>query len=276
MVQLALVLFFAPLFAASRVAQEKDRQTLVLLLMTDLRDRELVIGKLLASLLPVGMLLAASAPVFALVTVAGGRFAGADRLVAGDLCGDRAGRGKLGIAGRLLARKDVSNAGDQRAGAGPVPGHRRSRRVDAAGKRTRRGDAGWAGATRSAGCCWCSIRWPPHPDLQSRHRSGPAVRRCHVPLGARGQCRRRAAAARLESVADVHRSAEGNRGGRCRRRGRRRATSGRNPIIWREICTKAYGRKMVFIKLAFFVLFLFAAAYVHSNRAQRRPSWSWG
>src|SRR5262249_22218249 len=72
MVQLALVLFFAPLFSASRVAQEKDRQTLVLLLMTDLRDRELVMGKLLASLLPVGMLLAASAPVFALLMLLGG------------------------------------------------------------------------------------------------------------------------------------------------------------------------------------------------------------
>ena len=44
MVQLALVAFFGPLFAASRVAQEKDRQTLVLLLMTDLRNGELVLG----------------------------------------------------------------------------------------------------------------------------------------------------------------------------------------------------------------------------------------
>src|SRR4029079_839190 len=72
MVQLALVTFFAPLFAASRVAQEKDRQTLVLLLMTDLRNRELVFGKLLASLLPVAVLVAASAPVFALVYMLGG------------------------------------------------------------------------------------------------------------------------------------------------------------------------------------------------------------
>src|SRR5262245_7537488 len=72
MLQLALVLFFAPLFAATRVAQEKDRQTLVLLLMTDLRNRELVTGKLLASLLPVAALLAASAPVFALVYILGG------------------------------------------------------------------------------------------------------------------------------------------------------------------------------------------------------------
>jgi len=36
-----------------------------------------------------------------------------------------------------------------------------------------------------------------------------------------------------------------------------------NPILWREICTKAYGRKMVFIKLGFFLVFLFAAAYVY-------------
>ncbi len=72
MVQLALVLFMAPLFAASRVAQEKDRQTLLLLLMTDLKDRELIFGKLLASLLPVGVLLAASAPVFTLIAILGG------------------------------------------------------------------------------------------------------------------------------------------------------------------------------------------------------------
>ena len=36
MVQLSLVLFFALLQAAGRVAQEKDRRTLILLLMTDL------------------------------------------------------------------------------------------------------------------------------------------------------------------------------------------------------------------------------------------------
>lgn len=72
MVQLVLVLFFAPLFAAGRVAQEKDRQTLILLLMTDLRDRELVFGKLLASLLPVGVLLLVSAPVFAVIAMLGG------------------------------------------------------------------------------------------------------------------------------------------------------------------------------------------------------------
>lgn len=72
LVQLSLVLFFALLFSAGRVAQEKDGRTLILLLMTDLRSRELVFGKLAASLLVVGVLLATSIPVFVFVHLLGG------------------------------------------------------------------------------------------------------------------------------------------------------------------------------------------------------------
>jgi hypothetical protein len=71
-VQLSLVIAYSLLAAAGNVAQEKDRRTLVLLLMTDLRDRELVLGKLLASLLPVFTIIAASIPVFCMVHVLGG------------------------------------------------------------------------------------------------------------------------------------------------------------------------------------------------------------
>lgn len=71
-VQLTLVLFFSLLFTAGNVAQEKDRQTLILLLMTDLRNHEIVLGKLLAGLLQVGTLILASAPVFALLQTLGG------------------------------------------------------------------------------------------------------------------------------------------------------------------------------------------------------------
>ena len=72
LIQLALVLFFALLFAAGNIAQEKDRKTLVLLLMTDLRNRELVLGKLFSSLLIVGVLLAAALPVFTFSHLLGG------------------------------------------------------------------------------------------------------------------------------------------------------------------------------------------------------------
>jgi ABC-type transport system involved in multi-copper enzyme maturation permease subunit len=71
-VQLALMLFFSVLFAAGNVAQEKDRRTMLLLLMTDLRDSEFVLGKLCASLLLPAVLLASSIPVFVFVHLMGG------------------------------------------------------------------------------------------------------------------------------------------------------------------------------------------------------------
>ena len=50
-VQLALATFFSALFTAGAVAQEKDRGTLELLLLTRLNNREWVLGKQLSSLL---------------------------------------------------------------------------------------------------------------------------------------------------------------------------------------------------------------------------------
>ncbi len=72
LVQLALMLFFAPLAAATSIAHEKDRRTFVLLLMTDLRDVEIILGKLAASLLQVVTLLLTGAPVFFLCMLLGG------------------------------------------------------------------------------------------------------------------------------------------------------------------------------------------------------------
>lgn len=72
LVQLSLVLFFSMLFAASFIAQEKDRQTLILLLMTDLKNRELVLGKLFSSFLTMAVLIASSVPVFLFIYFLGG------------------------------------------------------------------------------------------------------------------------------------------------------------------------------------------------------------
>jgi ABC-type transport system involved in multi-copper enzyme maturation permease subunit len=70
--QLALVVFFSALQAASAVALEKDRRTMVLLLMSRLTNSELVLGKLLASLLNVLVMAAAGLPVFMLTVLFGG------------------------------------------------------------------------------------------------------------------------------------------------------------------------------------------------------------
>ncbi|MCH8923088.1 MAG: ABC transporter permease subunit, partial [Planctomycetes bacterium] len=71
-IQLALAVFFSALLSASAVAQEKDRRTLILLLLTNLTNSELVLGKLLASLLNVLVLLAAALPLLMLSALLGG------------------------------------------------------------------------------------------------------------------------------------------------------------------------------------------------------------
>ncbi|NMC20831.1 MAG: ABC transporter permease subunit, partial [Thermogutta sp.] len=69
----ALVGFFAAaVIAAGSVCQEKDRRTLDLLLMTELTNRELVLGKLLGSLVTFLSMLAAGVPVFVLSALLGG------------------------------------------------------------------------------------------------------------------------------------------------------------------------------------------------------------
>ncbi len=70
--QLALMLFLAAIQSASNVAIEKDRETLILLLMSRLSNSELVLGKLLASLLNIGVMLFASLPIFMLIVLFGG------------------------------------------------------------------------------------------------------------------------------------------------------------------------------------------------------------
>ena len=116
-VQLVLFLFFSALLDGDAVAQEKDRRTFLLLLMTDLRDREIVLGKLMGSLLPIGLMLLGSVPILMFLVLLGGVsvhqvlqavvVTAATALAAGSLGG---------LVG--LARPDVSVIGSD----GAVPG----------------------------------------------------------------------------------------------------------------------------------------------------------
>lgn len=71
-VELTLLLFFSALSAAGTVSLEKDRRTFVLLLMTDMRDYEIVVGKMLGSLLPIFILLMVTMPVLTMTLLLGG------------------------------------------------------------------------------------------------------------------------------------------------------------------------------------------------------------
>jgi ABC-type transport system involved in multi-copper enzyme maturation permease subunit len=70
--QMALMLFLSAIQSSSAVAVEKDKKTLLLLLMTRLSNQELVLGKLLASLLNVGFMLATAVPIFMMIVLFGG------------------------------------------------------------------------------------------------------------------------------------------------------------------------------------------------------------
>jgi hypothetical protein len=71
-VELTLLVFFAALSSVSTITLEKDRRTFVLLLLTDLRNYEIVLGKLFGSLLQIGTLVLATVPVLALLLLLGG------------------------------------------------------------------------------------------------------------------------------------------------------------------------------------------------------------
>ena len=263
LVQLALVLFFAPLFAASRVAQEKDRQTLVLLLMTDLRDRELVFGKLLASLLPVGVLLAASAPVFALIMLLGGVSL---EQIGWSLALCAATALAAGSWGSLVAfwrEKTFQTLAISVLGLVLFIG------VAEAG-------AGLLGSDSLIGryLAYCDpframllVLDPLAVQPDGKSASVPALPYV-VALCLLAVITNAAAVLRLRvwnpSRTFVDPEKEAAAADKAVRSTTRNIWS--NPVIWREICTKAYGRRVVFIKLAYLALFLFAAAYVHASR----------
>lgn len=72
LIALTLILFFAPLFTAASIAHEKDRRTFILLLMTDLSDLEIVLGKMLAGLMNILAAFSAAAGVLMICTLFGG------------------------------------------------------------------------------------------------------------------------------------------------------------------------------------------------------------
>ncbi|QDV32256.1 ABC transporter permease [Tautonia plasticadhaerens] len=70
--QLGLVCLVTPAVTSGAICQEKARGSLLHLLTTDLSDAEIVFGKLLARLVPVGMLLATGVPVLMICGLLGG------------------------------------------------------------------------------------------------------------------------------------------------------------------------------------------------------------
>lgn len=70
--ELIVTMFLAAVTSASSVTQEKDRRTLILLLLTQLTSTQIVIGKLASSLIGIANLILAALPLLLLIAVLGG------------------------------------------------------------------------------------------------------------------------------------------------------------------------------------------------------------
>lgn len=71
-IQFILILFIVPALTSGAIAGERERQTLDLILCTTLKPRNIIIGKLLASMSHVILLIIASIPMFSIVFLYGG------------------------------------------------------------------------------------------------------------------------------------------------------------------------------------------------------------
>jgi ABC-type transport system involved in multi-copper enzyme maturation permease subunit len=70
--QLVLVIILTPAYTAGAIAEEKERKTLEFILATDLRNREIVLGKVVSRMAHLSLFLLAGLPVLSAVQFVGG------------------------------------------------------------------------------------------------------------------------------------------------------------------------------------------------------------
>jgi ABC-type Na+ efflux pump permease subunit len=262
LLQLTLALFFGLLFTAGNIAQEKDKQTLILLLMTDLRSHELVLGKLFASLLLPLVLLATSVPVFCVTQVLGG--VATEQIVCSlALCA--AATVAAGAWGALVAfwrDKTFQTLAVCVLGLVLFLGTVEAT-VALAGADSSAGTfAGWLNPYRAL----MAVLDPftTHAGLtysQVATRSVLALSGLAVLLIGVTMARMRVWNPNQDSFAPPRKETEEASGAtRVKHR-----TIWSNPIIWREICTRAYGRRVFLIKLVYYVIAAFVAQSLWSS-----------
>jgi ABC-type transport system involved in multi-copper enzyme maturation permease subunit len=71
-VQFGIAALLTPAYTAGAIAEEKDRKTLPFLLATDLRDREIILGKLLSRLLNLTLFVLTGLPILSFLQFVGG------------------------------------------------------------------------------------------------------------------------------------------------------------------------------------------------------------
>jgi len=290
-IQLALLTFVAALTTAGSIAQEKDRNTLLLLLMTRLNNCELVLGKTLASLLQTLTMLAAALPIFMLTVLLGGiSFPQVAAVYAVTLATVLAA-GALGsavalwrhntfqilaatvmlIVAWLALAEAVAALGLPFAGRSsdewavtlspiravisacrPQPGGGRIAGI-AADPLSCAAFALSLGAAITAVACWRVRKWNPSQQARPVTPQQPGEARAETATPN---------AASDDSARDAHVDARTTPPERIKTR-----PVWDQPVLWREVRTAAYGRKLIVIRLAYLVMVALAAWSLHAKVA---------
>lgn len=270
--QLAVMSFLAALACVSSIAQEKDRKTIVLLLLTRLSDHEVVLGKLVSSLLPVFSMLLASFPIVGLITLFGGVSWQQILVVYAIALAAILAAGSLGTLFALWREKTfqaltmtaisislwvglweaaVLVAGDEQVG-------------------------GIALAELATALSPFRATWSALVNVSAVSTLPKELLFVAVALGIsfllnvistlrlRAWNTGRDALPRKEDDESDEKTDEQARAGHVDARVRTVDQTSRpvwdNPVLWREMCTWAYGRKVLFMRLAYVLLFAAAAA----------------
>jgi hypothetical protein len=259
--QLVVLVFLAAIGATSTVSIEKDRRTLVLVLLTRITGGELVIGKLVAGMIgPVTMLMSAL-PVFLMLTLMGGVSIAQVLAVAAVSFAASLTAASLGVTVGFWREKTFQAvavtvlaivlwlAFCEMIAAGVVPGISAS-------------VAQWASPINA-------LRVAAAPMVSSESGGLPTVVAMHLLLSFT------ASAALCLFTAIQVRKWNPSREARLVAAGgeetdertaswkiREPRSVWNNPVLWREVRTWAYGRKVMFVRFAYLLLFTITAVAV--------------
>lgn len=277
--QLAVLTFLGAITAASAVAQEKDKKTFVLLLMTQLNNSEVVVGRLAAALLEVLLMLLTAAPIFMLLPLLGGVSFAQVALALLVTAVTIITAGSVGSLIALAREKTFQSLAMTVLTLVAWPVLAEGGRLAAEADLLPRSAAPYFAAVSP----WAALQSAILPFESHTLRGSPAVIYA-MTTGAIAVLLNLIAVARLRvwnpgremfqmapaeeesPAADVSASddPEAARKRHVDARVRKVNVQSRpvwdNPILWRETQTRAYGRKLVIVRIAYWAIFAFTLA----------------
>lgn len=267
--ELIITMFLAAVSAASNVSQEKDKRTLILLLLTRLTSSQIVLGKLSSCLVGIICLILAALPLLLLISLLGGVSTQQVFLASTIILVTTLWSGSLANLVAFWREKTFQTLAItlitivgwlvfcEAIAAGAIPGF----------------DPQWAQLLSPVRALWevCqpipAESWLPLPGgipvAHSLLGTLAAVCFCSIAVGRLRSWNPSQQVRPQAPEPDEDYSTEGGQKKQRTWKVRAPRKMWNNPVLWREMRTWAYGRKLMLIRLGYFALFAAAIAGVY-------------